>query len=169
MKRLVYVCAMSLLQNDIILKMDGRRSKIAEHLAKCAMYGDALGSGKYNHWIEHELATWISEINEITSKPKGKKLKQSQYAEHLFGALGDERSDARSALIDLQLYNEKSPKPYPEVCIDEEMVDRMYEISQAMLGKIVPILSTKNNFSKHDIEQILHNILDPLCKGVEIW
>ena len=169
MKKFVYIQAMSMNQDDIIDKMKGRKKKVAEHLAKCAMYGDGLGSGKYDHWIEHELATWISEINEITAKPKGKKLKPSAYADYLFGALGDERADARSALIDLQLYNSDKAKPYPEVEIDEDMVDRMYAITQQMLGKVVPILSTKNNFNKQEIENLLHSLLDPICKGIQIW
>ena len=45
------------------------------------------------------------------------------------------------------------------------MVNRMYQVTQAMLGKIVPILSSKNRFTKKDIESLLHNILDPVCKG----
>lgn len=169
MKRFVYIQCMSISQDDLIDKMKGRRAKIAEHLAKCAMYGDGLGSGKYNHWIEHELATWISEINELTAKPKGKKLKPSKYADYLFGLLGDERADAKSALIDLQLYNSKKSNSYPYVEIDDAMVDRMFEITKAMLGKVVPIIASKNSFYKKDIEQLLHTILDPICKGVDIW
>ena len=169
MKKLIYIQAMSLDQRDIIDKMRARRKKIAEHLAKCAMYGDSLGPGKYNHWIEHELATWISEINEITCKPKGKKLKASKYADNLFGLLGDDKADSRSALIDLQLYNSTKKNQYPEVKIDDDMVDRMFAVSKQMLGKVVPLLSVKNDFSKQDIENLLHSLLDPICKGIEIW
>lgn len=169
MKKFIYIQAMSLDQSDIIDKMRARRKKVAEHLAKCAMYGDSLGPGKYNHWIEHELATWISEINEITCKPKGKKLKTSKYADNLFGLLGDDKADAKSALIDLQLYNSTKKNQYPAVDIDSDMVDRMFEVSKQMLGKVVPLLSVKNDFSKHDIENLLHSLLDPICKGIEIW
>lgn len=172
MKRYIYseyIMAMAVSKDDIIEKMKGRRKKVAEHLAKCAMYGDGLGSGKYNHWIEHELATWISDINDLVSKPKNKKLKPDTYAEKLFGALGDSKSDAKSALIDLQLYNDSKQNKYPYVEIDEEMVGRMHKITQSMLTKIVPILATKNSLSKEDIENLLHSILDPICKGIEIW
>lgn len=167
MKRFIYIQAMSIAQSDLIAKIKSRRVKVAEHLAKCAMYGDMLGEGKYNHWIEHELATWISEINELTTKPSGKKLKPEAYSELLFGLLGDERADSRSALIDLQLYNSKKKNQYPYIEIDNEMVNRMYKITQDMLGKIVPLLSSKNRFTKKDIENILHNLLDPICKGAQ--
>lgn len=155
---------MSINKNDIITKMKGRRAKVAEHLAKCAMYGDSLGLAKYNHWIDHEISTWISDINDLVSKPKNKKLKANDYAEYLFGALGDNESDARSALIDLQLYNGAKQNSYPYVEIDSKMVNRMHIITQAMLTKIVPILSTKNSLTKKDIEVLLHNILDPVCR-----
>lgn len=164
MKRFVYICAMAEPKDKIKKKMKTRSDKIVEHLAKCAMYGDSLGPGKYNHWIEHELATWISEINELVSKPDGKKLKLKFYQDILFGALGDSRADAKANLTDLQIYNSRKSNPYPKVEIDDDMVDRMCIISENMLGKIAPILSTKNNFNKRDIEQLLHNLIDPSCK-----
>lgn len=168
MKRFIYICAAES-KDKIKSKMKARADKIVEHLAKCAMYGDGLGVGKYNHWIEHELANWISEINELISKPDNKKLKSKFYEELLFGGLGDDISDAKANLTDLQLYNGKKSNPYPFVNIDSEMISRMYKISQEMFGKIVPILSTKNSYTKADIELILHHILDPVCKGIEIW
>ena len=167
MKRFIYIQAMSIAQSDLVAKIRARRVKVAEHLEKCAMYGDMLGEGKYNHWIEHELATWISEINELTTKPSGKKLKPEAYSELLFGLLGDERADSHSALIDLQLYNSKKKEQYPYIEIDNKMVNRMYRVTQEMLGKVVPILSSKNRFTKKDIENLLHNLLDPICKGVQ--
>lgn len=168
MKRFIYVCAAET-KDKIKDKMIARSDKITEHLAKCAMYGDSLGSSKYNHWVEHELANWISEINELICKPDNKKLKSKFYENLLFGGLGDDLSDAKANLTDLQLYNGKKPNPYPFVDIDEDMVRRMYQISQEMFGKIVPILSTKNSYNTKDIEVILHHILDPVCKGIEIW
>lgn len=169
MKKLIYICAMAEPKSEIKKKMEARSDKLVEHLAKCAMYGDGLGSNKYNHWVEHEIATWISEINELVSKPDGKKLKAKFYENILFGGLGDDLSDARANLTDLQLYNGTKSNPYPKVEINDVMVDRMYAISQQMIGKVVPILSTKNSFSKKDIEQLLHVIMDPICKGVQIW
>lgn len=155
-------------KDKIKKKMDARSDKITEHLAKCAMYGDSLGEGKYNHWIEHELANWISEINDLVSKPDGKKLKLRFYEDILFGGLGDSRADAKANLTDLEIYNSRTANPYPKVDIDDEMIDRMFKISEAMISKIAPILSTKNSFDKADFEVLLHSIMDPICKGAEI-
>ena len=153
---------------NIKKKMNLRSDKITEHLAKCAMYCDSLGEGKYNHWIEHELANWISEINDLVSKPDGKKLKLKFYEDILFGGLGDSKADAKANLTDLEIYNSRAANPYPKVDIDDEMIDRMFRISEAVISKIAPILSTKNSFDKADFEVLLHSILDPICKGAEI-
>lgn len=169
MKTRIYIKSMSIAQSDIENKMKARRKKVAEHVAKCAMYGDGLGEGKYNNWIEHELATWISEINDLTAKPRGKKLKPQKYSNLLFGLLGDEPADSKSALIDLQIYNSGKRNPYPEVDIDKDMIKRLYSITKQLNTKVVPLLSTNNKMSKKDIEGILHGIFDPICKGIEIW
>lgn len=155
-------------KDKIKKKMDARSDKITEHLSKCAMYGDSLGGGKYNHWIEHELANWISEVNDLVSKPDGKKLKLKFYEDILFGGLGDSKADAKANLTDLEIYNSRAANPYPKVDIDQEMIDRMFKISEAVISKIAPILSTKNSFSKADFEVLLHSIMDPICKDVEI-
>ena len=144
-------------------RMDAWSDKIVEHLSKCAMYCDSLPGNKYNHWIEDELATWLSDVNETTCKHNGKKLKPSQYESILFGWLGDELSDARSNLHDLQLHNSRIENQYPYVKVDEEMVRRMYEISRKIIEVFVPILSVKNSLTKKDIEKKLHEIIDPVC------
>ena len=144
-------------------KMESWGELIEEHLSKCAMYGDTLSGGKYNHWIEDELATYLSDTNDATFKPKGSKLKPHDYESLLFGGLGDDRTDARICLHNLQAYNRKQKESYPYVTVDDDMIDKMYRASQAIINKFVPILSTKNSLSKKDIESILHNILDPIC------
>lgn len=153
---------------NIKKKMYLRSDKITEHLAKCAMYCDSLGESKYNHWIEHELANWISEVNDLVSKPDGKKLKLKFYEDILFRGLGDSRADAKANLTDLEIYNSRSANPYPKVNIDQEMIDRMFKISEAMISKIAPILSTKNSLNKADFEVLLHSMLDPICKNAEV-
>ena len=172
MKRYRYYTAiegMSVSKDEMITKMKNRAPKLAEHLAECAMYGDGLGRSKYNHWVDHEIATWLSDINKLPSKPKNKKLKPNDYAFYLFDPLGDEWSDAEVALHDLQLYNSSKSNSYPFVEVDESMIRRMFDITQIMLTKIVPILASPNSLTKKDIEGILHTLLDPICTGVEIW
>lgn len=145
-------------------KMESWADLIEEHLAKCVMYGDSLPGNKYNHWIKDELATYISDTNDATFKPKGDKLKPKDYETILFGNLGDSEIDARISLHDLQVHNKKSSEPYPFKHVDSDMIDKMYRASQSLIKKLVPILSSRNSLDKKDIESILHNVLDPICK-----
>ena len=162
--RTTYIRAMSIEKNKLEKRMEAWSELIAEHLAKCAMYGDSLGEGKYNHWIEHELATWISDTNDAICKHNNKKLKPKQYEEMLFGWLGNSRVDARVNLHELQRYNKSTSDPYPDVPVDDAMIDRMYKISKLVVQRFVPILATRNSLTKQDVESILHNIIDPVCK-----
>ena len=43
----------------------------------------------------------------------------------------------------------------------------MTAISSAVIDKFVQLLSCINTITKQDIEQILHHIIDPVCKSVD--
>lgn len=166
MKRLIptYIQAMSLDKHKLINKLDSWSEEITEHVAKCVMYGTTLGESKYNHWIEHEIATWICDANDFTCKHNNKKLKPRDYEDHLFGYLGDSIAEARANLHGLQLHNKKFYESYPYIEVDDDMIRKMFDASQQILAQFVPILSSKNSLTKDDIQSILHNILDPICK-----
>ena len=169
MKRFIkpsqYILAMSIEKSRLEKRMESWSGLIAEHLSKCAMYGDSLPGDKYNHWIEDEIATWISSANDAVCKHNHKKLKPRQYEDILFGWLSDSRAEANGNLIDLQIHNKKSSEPYPYVKIDDDMIDRMTKISSKVLTTFVPLLSSINTVSKPEIETMLHNIIDPICLG----
>ena len=74
MKKMVYIKGMSVKKSSLEDKMAQFGKQIEMHIAKCAMYGDSLEFGKYDHWIS-EIANWISDINQIYVKPSNKKLK----------------------------------------------------------------------------------------------
>ena len=163
----IYINAYAKKRKKLNKTMDKYGELIAEHLAKCAMYGDTLKNGKYKHWIEDELATWIIDINESICKQNNKKLKPVQYADVLFGDLGDSMVDARVNLHLLQEQNKKSEHPYPFRKVDDDMINRMFKISQAVIQKFPPLLATVNTLSKADIEFMLHQIIDPVCAKIK--
>ena len=154
-------------RNKLLVRLDAWGEEVAEHLAKCAMYGDSLGQGKYDHWIKDELATWISDANEAICKHNNGKLKPKQYEDTLFGFLGDSYVEARMNLHALQSRNKRYSDAYPFKQVDSAMIERMYSISNAVIAKFVPLLSSKNTFTKDDVEILLHSVIDPVCKNVE--
>ena len=167
MKRIIKdsaIFSMALEKSKLEKRMESWSSLVAEHLSKCAMYGDSLLGDKYNHWIEDELATYISDTNDTVCKHNNKKLKPKQYEAKLFGWLSDSESEAKANLHDLQIKNAKLPDPYPYVEVDDAMITRMTQISKQVIDVFVPLLSSKNSVTKQEIERKLHEILDPICK-----
>ena len=158
------ILGMALEKSKLNTRMELFGSKVAEHLAKCAMYGDSLPENKYNYWISHELATYISNINNTVCKHNNNKLKATQYETIFFGWLSKDAAEAEGNLCDLQAKNEEARNPYPYVPIDDDMIQRMTAISSAVIDKFVPLLSCINTITKQDIEQIPHHIIDPVCK-----
>lgn len=155
------ILGMSQQRKKIINYLDGVSKEVAMHIAKCVMYGNSLG--RYDHWI-HELAIWISDGNDMVCKPNDKKLKSEDYEDSIFGFLGDARSDAKVNLHELQRYNKKfEDESYPYVEDDDEMIDRMFNASQLIIRKLVPIMSVKNNLDRRDIEGLIHDALDDIC------
>jgi hypothetical protein len=159
----LYIQAHAKSRKKLISTLDAYDELIVEHLAKCAMYCNSLPGDKYNHWIEDELATWLSDVNDSVCKQNNGKLKKKQYAEGLFGGLGNSEVDARINLRLLQEHNKKAKDPYPYVEIDEAMISRMHIISEQVIQKFVPILASRNTIDKDDIAFMLHRIIDPVC------
>lgn len=155
------ILAMSAPRQKIIGYLDGASKEVAMHVAKCAMYQDTLG--RYNHWI-HELAIWISDGNDMTCKPGNRKLRARDYEDTIFGYLGDGVSDAKTNLHELQRYNRKfEAESYPEVQVDDDMIDRMYRASRAVTQTFAPLMTSKNDLELKQIENKLHEALDKEC------
>lgn len=160
------IFGMAIEKNKLMKRMDAWSDNIAIHLSKCAMYGNTLPGDKYDHWIE-ELAVWIFSANDMTCKPNNKKLKPAQYESMLFGWLSGEAAEARGNLHDLQIHNKKyNETSYPYIQVDDDMIERMRKISEGVLETFIPILASKNELTKADIQQKLHDIIDPVCKNI---
>lgn len=157
------VFCMSLPRGKVKDKIEAISDIVLAYVCKCVLYADITGD--YNHWVEGELANWISMINDLTVKPGNKKLKEHDYDKFLLSGFGNDMADAR---INLNLfYNDfrKSSEPYPEVNITNEMVVKMYNVTTKFHETIPKMLSQANNFTQQDIAVKLHDILDPICKG----
>lgn len=154
---------MSFEKSTIINRCKNFNPVICEHVCKCVIYGH-LGDiiyNKYDHWI-HEIATLISKANGLTSK-NNKKLSAHDYAEYLFGDLGTEYNDAAANVYSQYWHDRRSDNPYPEVVIDRDTEAKMYDASQSIIASFGNVLSHKNNLVTADIEDMLHQILDPIC------
>lgn len=157
----VPIFGMAYERKKIIQRLEGFSKVILEHVAKCIMYGTNFRD--YNHWIEHEIATWIVDASDMYLD-KNKKLKTRDYAEVLFGEFGTEVQDARTNLHIEQNRCRRSTPPYPEVVVDKEMISNMFEACNEIRDTFSPLLSQKAPLDKDDVEATLHHILYKYCK-----
>lgn len=142
-------------------RIENLGDRVLEHVCKCILYGDSTSD--YKHWIEDEISTWISYVNDLTVKPKNNKLKASDYDKLLLGGFGDSFADAR---INLAVeYNKcrDAKEQYPEVTITQDMMNAMLDATLEMHNVIPTLLASKNTLDKKDIEVKVHNILDKYC------
>lgn len=157
------VLCMSIPRGKAKDKIEALGDIILAHVCKCVLY--SASAKDYNHWIEDEIANWISLVNDLTIKPNNKKLKEKDYDLFLLGGFGDDMVDAK---INLNLFYRKfrsDPEPYPEVNITDSMVANMYEVTQKFHELIPSMISQNNNLTQSDIANKIHNIMDPICKG----
>lgn len=157
------ILCMSLSRGKVTSKIEALSDIVLAHVCKCVLYADCTGD--YDHWIDGELANWISMVNDLTVNPSNKKLKEKDYDRYLLGGFGDDVADAK---INLNLFYSsfrQLREPYPEVIITDDMVKRMYEVTTEFHKVIPKLLSQNNNLTQQDIAAKLHNILDPICKG----
>jgi transcription termination factor NusB len=102
--------------------------QIVKHFIKVALFPEHRDS---QHW-NHELEVWLSEIDDIKTKPNGRRLKYEDYYENLYdgvlghsGALFDKvkslyRTNSIEYIpdVDYEILHNKFQQMYEELCDD---------------------------------------------------
>lgn len=143
MKR--YIACMSLDRKRAKQRIESFSYEISSNLLKLVAYPDDTAT---NHWIG-ELATWLSDINDITVKPKNKKFSYSDYEELIFGDFGTTRTDVK-VYIDSWLVSNRISNKYIEFEVSESLVDKLYLFVSKLKDKILPTVCTLNTLSRVD-------------------
>ncbi len=147
------IFAMSMQRSIAIRELNGLANAVAQHVCKMAIYDNSLDCK--DHWI-HELADFISQANDITVKPKNKKLKLRDYENEFYGVLGETEKDANVFLNSFYRRNEINNK-YPVVEITKEMCRRYVDLSLFLIDYCKSLLPTDNECSLEEIERDLKN------------
>ena len=155
------IFAMAHDRKDIRSRSMFYREEIANHIMKCVVYSRSYRD--YNHWINDELSVWVYNISEMKPR-KGFKIKSSDYESWLFGAFGDEYSDARR---DLSFFKDEFVKfnqdPFPDFEITSELCERLFHVVDQLKRLIVPKLG--KYCSIQEVKHDFHTILDYSCKS----
>lgn len=165
MKRWVYsktnIYSMSVPRSKAKERIEALGEIVLEHVCKCVLYGDSTGD--YHHWVDGEIANWLSIANDLTIKPSNKKLKARDYDEMLLGGFGDDLADARMNLNLLYRKFRQSANPYPEVNLTPDLVKKLADVTAALHDILPKLLSQQNNMTQDDLAAELHTILDKYC------
>lgn len=134
MKRYIY--AMAIPRKNALDKLSSYSDVLERHVIECVVYKNSLGC--MDHWIG-EIASWLNTANRINCKVA---LKESDYIESLFGAFGDEKSDA---VLDLEVYQRSDLRrnSYPEFEITDELINDLFDTFNKLIEICVPLLVSK--------------------------
>ena len=108
MKR--YIAGMSMEKDKAIHQISSFSPVIMEHLIKLLMYSD-IRPDDVEGWV-HAVAHWIQRADDITVKPRARKLKEQDIMSSLFSCMGDDVRDHRRALYAFLADNESGKFNY---------------------------------------------------------
>lgn len=148
------IYGMSMNRNKAIQRIDGFNEEIASNILKLSVY--TSNTQDYQHWID-ELATWFSDINDITIKPSDRKLNESMYDDLVFGQFGTTISDVRS-YIDLWLIRNRKTQQYPNFTNSSKITKDVFLKVSELRAIFLRLFASKNNKTRSDILKLLNTI-----------
>lgn len=143
----VYIRSMSLSRDTGITRIKSFTKHITDNIVKLGIYKNSTRD--QSHWLD-ELATWFSDINKVTLKPKRKKFSKSEYEEWVFGEFGDEISDVRSCIHAWQLNNQKTNR-YDDIAVPEDSVEYTFLLVAKLKSYCLDVFTTVNAVSRKEI------------------
>lgn len=155
-KRHANVYGAAMYRSEAISTLSNMKDTVGEHIIKCVVYHDERPD-TLMHWVK-EISACLKHADKITGRCA---LKERDYLEHLFGSFGDTREDAEWTLDNYQFKNERRPEheQYPEFEITDELVNRLYAISRAIIGVSLPWLMSKTKHSMAEWTALISPIL----------
>lgn len=149
--------------------------EINKFLSRCVMYSKYEDVDQPRHnlhqqlvlnydWCIDMIATLLNCVN-TSEYVRNAHLKEQDYR-ILFSAFGTTLQDAEcnitlQQVADLNSYEERYPQ---DIILDIHMYANMYAASSLVTEKFSTLISTENDYTKEDIINELHKLLDPLLK-----
>ena len=150
------VYGMSTKRSDARDAVKALQSAIVEHLCKCVVYKNSLGSLEF--WIK-ELASFFDEANDVEVDKKGRKFSTATYEDLLFSQFGNDTSDKVRILKHFSSTDVgKGDLPYTPITLD--MVDALVYAANSLKKQVCPLLAMKNELTKIDFRKIILQIFE---------
>ena len=161
MKR--YIFSMSLPRQRAMDQASFYAVNIIEHMIKIVMY-HYIRSDDVLHWVD-EISDWLQRSDDITIKPKGHKLKESDLLNTVFSCMGSSLSDYRRELLMFQeknrrgQFNYADKESYPEFEVDYNACQELMDACNRLINSTLPLLADKQD---HDIQDYRDAVSDAL-------
>ena len=161
MKR--YVFSMSLPRQRAMDQAIFYAVDIIEHMIKIVMY-HYIRPDDVLHWVD-EISDWLQRSDDITIKPKGHKLKESDLLDIVFSCMGSSLSDYRRELLMFQEKNRKGQfnyadkESYPEFEVDYNVCQELMDACNRVTNNTLPLLTDKQD---HNIQDYRDAVSDAL-------
>lgn len=123
-----------------IRRVQSYADTLFEHLLKCVVFGDTTGN--LTHWINEEIAVYLSDISEIEVKTKNGKLNKIDYETALLSDIGENLQDYKSTISSIRASWRKRDK-YPFFPITNELVNKMYIMYTSIIKQCSEIFIQK--------------------------
>lgn len=147
-----YIKAMSYPKSKAEKVIESYGDAISNHLIKCMLYKD---DNSFDHWVK-EISNWFQKISEVTIKPKNSKLSKEFYDDMVFGYFGENKHDTELSLESFMLANEEK---YKYIKLNSDLCNSIWETISEVKQQILPMLISKQNYSKEDFQKILDHML----------
>ena len=142
-------------------KLSNYNDPLVEDIIKIVVYGDTTNN--LNHWIS-QTGLWLSKINNVKFDGD-KKFKSYIYINEVFDkAFGNSKDDSENEIVYFQVKNASGRtwdrKQYPEFELTQDMVDKVFKISQEFTNIFSKIFETKNNYDVNYFRDMAKKIIE---------
>ena len=165
MKR--YIFGMSVERRRALDQISSFSPVIMEHMIKLLVYHN-IRPNDINGWID-TVANWLHQADDLTIKPKAKKLKQDDILNSLFGCMGDDVRDYERALYAFAADNESGrlnydgKDKYPPFTIDSKLSADLMRFCYALIENTLPLLLDKQDHTLDEYNKIVQSLVDIFC------
>ena len=162
----MYIRCMSMDKDAAKHQIKPFSSIIMEHTIKLIMYSD-IRPEEITGWI-HTIANWVHKADDITVKPKARKLKEEDILNSLFSQMGDDLSDYIRALEKFQAdningkFNSNGKGSYPLFDVNYEVAENLMNVCYALIDATMPLLIDKKDHSIQDYDKAVEKVFDSL-------
>lgn len=149
----IYIKGMANDRKTVKKRIEGFKEEITSNIIKLCIYPNSRDK---QHWID-ELATWFTDIANLTLKPRSAKFNDYEYDFWVFGEFGDAYEDVTSLVHLWQIKNRRTGK-YPNIEVADAAMDHLFTIVSRLRAELIPLFTGKDKIERIQMLKILNRL-----------